>query len=456
MPAVSSLPTITPPSESVNQFPEKGKNDESLPTQSPQSTSTSSPGLPFDSNGPTPPPSGVASSKSTSSAPIEKMFETFHQSPTGEFKPTFYNPFEVKHRRRTSKSQFRVLERAFMTNPKPTADVRATLAAKLNMTTRSIQVWFQNRRAKLKNQLKEGKIPLPGPSYYNTESESSEGECETNEENDIETRASTTGKRSLPTVSTSEMSKPQEIHIPGPEIMPNGSAIPSQQRLRSHSLPDVHRSPQLPFRQLQEALFGNNNSINTPQPTHLPAPYGHIVASLQHCQPGVMPMLDATTLPPQIIPPMASTTAACFRFPPSTAIDSINPQQTFHVDPNRFRTRPRSSSFTLPRQTSVEVTNRGGLASISEQSPHGQLYAEASFLPVEEAHLNTQLGHADLDYYMALGQSAMYYNSIDYSSSASQSPAGSNYLLDPAEMAFLPQPSNEILLSTLIDDKHFE
>jgi len=38
--------------------------------------------------------------------------------------PTFYDPFQVKHRRRTSKKQFSILEKAFNENPKPNAATR--------------------------------------------------------------------------------------------------------------------------------------------------------------------------------------------------------------------------------------------------------------------------------------------------------------------------------------------
>ncbi|KAK3843199.1 MAG: Homeodomain-like protein, partial [Linnemannia gamsii] len=55
-----------------------------------------------------------------------------------------------KRRRRTSRSQFKTLERAFSENPKPNATTRELLAERLSMTPRGIQVWFQNRRAKNK------------------------------------------------------------------------------------------------------------------------------------------------------------------------------------------------------------------------------------------------------------------------------------------------------------------
>ncbi|KAI9299366.1 Homeodomain-like protein, partial [Cunninghamella echinulata] len=64
--------------------------------------------------------------------------------------PTFYNPFETKHRRRTSRAQFKILETSFYENAKPNATMRRWLAHKLGMTPRSVQVWFQNRRAKAK------------------------------------------------------------------------------------------------------------------------------------------------------------------------------------------------------------------------------------------------------------------------------------------------------------------
>ncbi|CAM0140084.1 unnamed protein product [Umbelopsis sp. WA50703] len=75
-----------------------------------------------------------------------------NQSYSQDFKPTFYNPFEVKHRRRTTRAQFKVLEKTFQENPKPSATIRRLLAQRLNMTPRGVQVWFQNRRAKAKLQ----------------------------------------------------------------------------------------------------------------------------------------------------------------------------------------------------------------------------------------------------------------------------------------------------------------
>lgn len=78
------------------------------------------------------------------------------------FSPNFYNPFEIKHRRRTSRGQFKILEKAFSNNPKPNGKIRQGLAESLSMTPRGVQVWFQNRRAKEKqvnNHIKKDSNP---------------------------------------------------------------------------------------------------------------------------------------------------------------------------------------------------------------------------------------------------------------------------------------------------------
>ncbi|KAI7870161.1 homeobox domain-containing protein, partial [Spinellus fusiger] len=53
-------------------------------------------------------------------------------------------------RRRTSREQHKTLEETFQINPKPNSKIRRHLAEQLEMPLRSVQVWFQNRRAKAK------------------------------------------------------------------------------------------------------------------------------------------------------------------------------------------------------------------------------------------------------------------------------------------------------------------
>merc|ERR1711915_327203 len=85
------------------------------------------------------------------------FFNSFHRNSHGELKSTFFDPFEVKHRKKTSKTQLKILEKTFESNKKPDSALRNQLSEQLGMTPRSVQVWFQNRRAKqkkTKNKLK--------------------------------------------------------------------------------------------------------------------------------------------------------------------------------------------------------------------------------------------------------------------------------------------------------------
>lgn len=53
-------------------------------------------------------------------------------------------------RQRATQDQLVTLEQEFNKNPTPTAAVRERIAQEINMTERSVQIWFQNRRAKIK------------------------------------------------------------------------------------------------------------------------------------------------------------------------------------------------------------------------------------------------------------------------------------------------------------------
>lgn len=48
-------------------------------------------------------------------------------------------------RQRATQDQLNILEIEFNKNPTPTAGVRERIADEINMTERSVQIWFQNR-----------------------------------------------------------------------------------------------------------------------------------------------------------------------------------------------------------------------------------------------------------------------------------------------------------------------
>ncbi|KAI7869594.1 uncharacterized protein EV154DRAFT_540830 [Mucor mucedo] len=83
------------------------------------------------------------------------MFAIPPPPPLGVPHPPFDRDISPPRKRtRTSPEQLAILEKSFSTNPSPNNRVREQLAHQLCMPERSIQIWFQNRRAKVKNQAK--------------------------------------------------------------------------------------------------------------------------------------------------------------------------------------------------------------------------------------------------------------------------------------------------------------
>jgi len=88
------------------------------------------------SSTPSPTASNSASSTSASRRPPRKSTLTQQQ--------------KNQKRQRATQDQLVTLEMEFNKNPTPTATVRERIADDINMTERSVQIWFQNRRAKIK------------------------------------------------------------------------------------------------------------------------------------------------------------------------------------------------------------------------------------------------------------------------------------------------------------------
>ena len=62
-------------------------------------------------------------------------------------KSTLTQQQKNQKRQRATQEQLVTLEVEFNKNPTPTATVRERIAADINMTERSVQIWFQNRFA---------------------------------------------------------------------------------------------------------------------------------------------------------------------------------------------------------------------------------------------------------------------------------------------------------------------
>src|SRR3954452_4650537 len=83
------------------------------------------------SSTPSPTASNSASSTSASRRPPRKSTLTQQQ--------------KNQKRQRATQDQLVTLEMEFNKNPTPTATVRERIAQDINMTERSVQIWFQNR-----------------------------------------------------------------------------------------------------------------------------------------------------------------------------------------------------------------------------------------------------------------------------------------------------------------------
>ncbi|KAG5197639.1 hypothetical protein JEQ12_008368 [Ovis aries] len=67
-----------------------------------------------------------------------------------------------------TQNQIEVLENVFRVNCYPGIDIREDLARKLNLEEDRIQIWFQNRRAKLKRSHRESQF-LMAKKNFNTD-----------------------------------------------------------------------------------------------------------------------------------------------------------------------------------------------------------------------------------------------------------------------------------------------
>lgn len=70
-----------------------------------------------------------------------------------KFPGGFPDQSNKKKRQRTSPDQLAILEQIFQTDKMPSQQTRVQLADQLGMSSRRVQIWFQNKRAKVKRGL---------------------------------------------------------------------------------------------------------------------------------------------------------------------------------------------------------------------------------------------------------------------------------------------------------------
>jgi hypothetical protein len=283
---------------------------------------------------------------------VERMFETFHQSPNGDFKPTHYNPFEIKHRRRTTKAQYKILERSFNENQKPSANIRRSLATKLDMTPRAVQVWFQNRRAKTKGNCPSSGKPLLPSAASLTGGLASPDLSRSNSSSDLSLASNyatpLTGNAMKKMAADSEIDSKSNT-----EVFNTGN--PNILRNRANSCPSI----ELPFKQLHDALFG---SINNPSYTSNPP----LNESSEHSSYFARPRSNSNTSLAALYPsaikgtyqhsvlgvptPFISPGNMQFTYPNEYSFSQPSPPPTIHH-------QQTSSFFPLNHQPLTQVTN---------------------------------------------------------------------------------------------------
>lgn len=109
-----------------------------------QSSTPSPDEIPTDGSNNT--PSTSATSTSTSAQLAQNAALSDHSaSRRPPRKSTLTQQQKNQKRQRATQDQLVTLEHEFLKNPTPTAATRERIASEINMTERSVQIWFQNR-----------------------------------------------------------------------------------------------------------------------------------------------------------------------------------------------------------------------------------------------------------------------------------------------------------------------
>jgi hypothetical protein len=175
-----------------------------------------------------------------------------------------------KRRHRTSAEQLRVLEMTYAGNKVPNQELRKDLASQLGMTTRRVQIWFQNKRAKekrLKNstQLKVHSGAVPSQLAQLTSSMSLSHHFGSPTAGSLPERASFSG---LPSSSAA----PNSFSAPSRSFSP--LAPPTLSGLLGQAPMDPHRMPVAWMPHSPQAMY-YPHMMHLPQLPSLPSQAPH-------------------------------------------------------------------------------------------------------------------------------------------------------------------------------------
>lgn len=96
--------------------------------------------------------------RSTWSIPMDIIETNTHEPLWDPITLSLQHPQQQSKRQRLTELQSKYLLSAFQQNPKPDAQQRQKLAASVGLSPRAIQIWYQNRRAKLRKEATAGEL----------------------------------------------------------------------------------------------------------------------------------------------------------------------------------------------------------------------------------------------------------------------------------------------------------
>jgi hypothetical protein len=133
-----------------------------------------------------------------------------------------------KKRQRTSPDQLAILEQIFQTDKMPSQQTRVQLADQLGMSSRRVQIWFQNKRAKVKRGLGKSSdgFQIPSPSDLdNGLSSLSSSSCLSEPSSPVPDSCSPSSPSSSPSPLCNTPPSPSSAVVPSSPSLPNTPRI---------------------------------------------------------------------------------------------------------------------------------------------------------------------------------------------------------------------------------------